>query len=186
MRRRPRLTWPRALLVAAIVLCGALAVLWFVPSGQYLLLPDKARPVEPLVSIDNETGRTGANGGGIYMVDILVRRANLLERIFPGLNDGATLVPGQVFNPVGVSEQQRQQSSSLDMTRSQQIAAAVALESLGYARRCDAERGRDLARRAGLALLRQARAGRRDRRSGRIAREDARRPAGRDGGRETR
>ena len=133
MRRRPRLTWPRALLVAAIVLCGALAVLWFVPSGQYLLLPDKARPVEPLVSIDNETGRTGANGGGIYMVDILVRRANLLERIFPGLNDGATLVPGQVFNPVGVSEQQRQQSSSLDMTRSQQIAAAVALESLGYA-----------------------------------------------------
>ena len=43
------------------------------------------------------------------MVDILVRKANLLERFFPGLNDGATLVPGeQVFNPVGVSEQQRQ------------------------------------------------------------------------------
>ena len=96
------------------------------PSSQYLLLPDKARPVAPLVSINDKTDRTGPNGSGIYMVDILLRKANLLEQVIPSINGDATLVPEQAVNPVGVSEAQRQQSSSLDMTRSQQIAAAVA------------------------------------------------------------
>ena len=66
------------------------------------------------------------------MVDILVRKATLLERLFPGVNDGADLVPGERLNPQGVSEQQRRQANQLDMTRSQQIAAAVALETLDY------------------------------------------------------
>ena len=131
--RRFRPSWRRALAVSLVAVGGLAAGLWFAPSGQYLLLPDKARLVEPLVEIPSEGKQAAAgNGSGIYMVDILVRKANLLERLFPGLNDGATLVPGRVFNPVGVSEKQRQKSSDLDMTRSQQIAAAVALRSLGY------------------------------------------------------
>ena len=131
---RRLLTWRRALALAVLVLGGLAAVLWFAPSDQYLLLPDKARLVEPLVEVPSEpaNGDEGEGRGGIFMVDILVRKANLLERLFPGLNDGATLVPAHVFNPVGVSEQERRKSSNLDMTRSQQIAAAVALRSLGY------------------------------------------------------
>lgn len=70
--------------------------------------------------------------GGIYMVDILVRRASLFERLFPQIHDSASLVPEEEFNPAGVSEPQRRQSSLNQMSRSQQIAVAVALRELDY------------------------------------------------------
>jgi hypothetical protein len=38
------------------------------------------------------------------MVDILVRKATLFERIFPQVHDDATLVPGEIVNPAGLSE----------------------------------------------------------------------------------
>jgi PDZ domain-containing protein len=126
-----RLTWRRGLLASLLVLGGTAAALWLIPSDHYLLLPDTARPVEPLVSVPDEKAGSGEDGG-IYMVDILVRKANLLERLFPSLEDGASLIPAQVLNPEGVSDKQRQRSSNLDMSRSQKIAAAVALEALGY------------------------------------------------------
>lgn len=131
--RRVRLTWRRWLAVALLAVGGVAAGLWFAPSDQYLLLPDEAQPVEPLVQIADEQEGDGGGEGGIFMVDILVRRASLLERLFPGVHDGATLVPSDRLNPHGVSEQQRRQSSNLDMTRSQEVAAAVALRALGYA-----------------------------------------------------
>ena len=65
------------------------------------------------------------------MVDVLVRKASVLERIFPGIEEGSSLVPAEQVNPVGVSDEQRRQSSLNEMSRSQQIAAAVALRSLG-------------------------------------------------------
>jgi Lon-like protease len=70
--------------------------------------------------------------GGIYMVDILVRRASLFERLFPQIHESASLVPEEEFNPTGVSEPQRRQSSLNQMSRSQQIAVAVALRELDY------------------------------------------------------
>ncbi len=122
-----------AIVAVVVVALGGTAVgLWLTPSGQYLLLPDEARPVAPLVQIADEGPQAAGDDAGIYMVDILVRRANLLERLMPGLNSGASLISAQAINPHGVSDQQRRQTSSLDMTRSQQVAAAVALESLGY------------------------------------------------------
>jgi Lon-like protease len=65
------------------------------------------------------------------MVDVLVRKASVLERIFPGIEEGSSLVPAEQVNPVGVSDEQRRQSSLNEMSRSQKIAAAVALRSLG-------------------------------------------------------
>jgi PDZ domain-containing protein len=134
------LTWRRSLVVAIIALGGLALALWLIPSGQYVLLPDEAQRVDPLITIAGEESdgnqadgsQAGESEGGIYMVDILVRKANLLERIFPRVNEGADLIPEERINPEGVSEEQRRQSSRLDMTRSQQIAAAVALEQLGY------------------------------------------------------
>ena len=70
--------------------------------------------------------------GGIYMVDIFVRKANLLERVFPGIHDGASLVPAKAVNPEGVSESERIHESQQEMSQSQKIAAAVALRYLGY------------------------------------------------------
>lgn len=118
---------PALLLAAVAAVVGGLYV---IPSDHYLVLPDRARPADPLVSVPGEKeGESSA--GGIYMVDVLVRKASLLERAFPGIAEGSSLVPAEQVNPVGVSDEQRRQSSLNEMSRSQQIAAAVALRSLG-------------------------------------------------------
>ena len=99
-------------------------------SSHYLFLPDPARPVDPLVSVPGE-GEGGEEESGVYMVDIFVRRASLVERLLPGVADGSSLVPGRAVNPHGVSEGQRRRESENEMSRSQEIAVAVALRSLG-------------------------------------------------------
>jgi len=121
----------RRVLALAAVMAAVVAVLVFVPSDHYLFLPDRARPVDPLVHVPGEA--TGEDApGGIYMVDILVRRASLLERVYPGVEEGSTLVPEHAVNPVGVSDTQRRQQSLNQMSRSQEIAVTVALRELGY------------------------------------------------------
>lgn len=124
----------KRLLAAAALLAVVAGVLFVVPSDHYLFLPDRARPVDPLVAIEDEDPEedTGTADEGIYMVDILVRRASLLERLFPAFAGGATLVPPHAVNPVGVSESQRRQTSLNQMSRSQAVAVTVALRSLGY------------------------------------------------------
>ncbi len=124
MRRRLAIL---ASLVVLVVLTG-LALTW-IPSDHYIVLPDRARPTDPLVAIPGES--RDEDESGIYMVDVRVGRANLLERIFPGIHEGASLLPEQVLNPQGVSDQQRRTSSLNDMSRSQLVAIAVALDHLG-------------------------------------------------------
>jgi Lon-like protease len=82
------------------------------------------------VSVPDED--TTSAEGGIYMVDILVRRASLFERVFPQVYGDAELVPQEVVNPAGLSERERKQESLSEMSVSQQIAIAVALENLGH------------------------------------------------------
>ncbi len=77
-----------------------------------------------------DADRDGAEG--VYMVDVLVRRANLFERLFPQIYDGAELVPDERVNPAGLSERERRQHSLQEMSTSQQIAIAVALRVLGH------------------------------------------------------
>lgn len=126
---RPGLALRLVAIIGALAL-GTLLALWLVPSSDYILLPDRAKPVEPLVTVPNEGIKAGK--GGIYYVDVLVRRATILEQIFPGLHDGSTIVPPHAINPPGVSDSQRRQADLRDMTRSQDVAAAVALRELGY------------------------------------------------------
>lgn len=116
-----------ALVVALFAVAAALVVL---PSDHYLFLPDRARPVDPLVEVPGE--RRANEEGGIYMVDILVRKASLLERIFPRIESGATLVPEHFVNPQGLSDDERHRESLGEMSVSQKIAIAVALRNLGY------------------------------------------------------
>ena len=122
---------PARLLVGGLVLLAIVAaVLWLVPSNDYIFLPDRARPVEPLVHVQGE--RPSSRAGGIYLVDVLVRQANLLERLVPSIRSGSTLVPESAITPPGVTQQQRRQADARAMERSQEIGAAVALRALGY------------------------------------------------------
>ena len=114
-------------LVLVVVVAG-LALTW-IPSDHYIVLPDRARPTDPLVSVPGED--MGEGRSGIYMVDVRIGRANLLERIYPGIHEGAALLPEQVLNPAGVSDTQRRRSSLNAMSRSQLVAITVALEELG-------------------------------------------------------
>ena len=128
MRFRIR-RWHIPILVL-LALAAVAAILYAIPSGEYLYVPDRAIRADPLVTVPDDKNAGGP--GGIYMVDVRVRSASLLERLIPGLNSGASLVPAERVNPLGVSDAERQQSGKQDMQRSQQLAAVVALRSLGY------------------------------------------------------
>ena len=116
-----------AILGLAVVTFG---ILYLVPSSDYILLPDRAHPVAPLVRVQG--GHEPRGPGQIYFVDVLERRASELESLFPWLHDGATLVPAQALVPPGESDQAARQADLRAMQVSQQIAAAVALRHLGY------------------------------------------------------
>jgi PDZ domain-containing protein len=117
-------------LALGAVLLAVVAVVYLAPSDKYIFLPDEARPLAPLVKVEGE--KRDRNGSGIHYVAVDVRQASILEEAFPGLHDGATLVPQDVVRPKGVDERARRQSELREMSRSQAYAAAVALRSLGY------------------------------------------------------
>jgi PDZ domain-containing protein len=121
---------PVRVAAAGLVLAAVVAALFLLPSDDYLLLPDEARAVGPLVQVEGE--KPQRNGGGIYFVAVDVRKASLIESIFPGLHEGSTLVPQEQLLPPGVDEKARRQGELRAMARSQQVAAAVALRRLGY------------------------------------------------------
>jgi PDZ domain-containing protein len=125
-----RSRWFRLFLLLFAVVAVTGLVLTFLPSDHYLVLPDRARPTDPLVSVPGEDNGS-AGGGGIYMVDVRIGRANLFERLFPGVREGADLLPEHVINPEGVSDTQRRRSSLNEMSRSQLTAITVALRQLG-------------------------------------------------------
>ena len=91
---------------AVVVLLVTAFVLWLVPSNSYIFLPDRAHPVESLVKVD--APRAKPDKGGIYFVDIFVRKASLIERLWPGIHEGAELIPKSALLAPGVSDKQRQ------------------------------------------------------------------------------
>jgi Lon-like protease len=127
VRRALRPTSGRLLALGLALLAAALALI-LLPSGEYIFLPDRAHPVAPLVSVP---GGKPPTSGSVYFVDVVVRKATLLERLLGGLHHGADLYPASAVNPPGVSDRARELIDLEDMRRSQQIAAAVALKAAG-------------------------------------------------------
>ena len=121
---------PARLIAAGLVLLTAVAALWVVPSDKYIFLPDEARAVAPLVEVEGE--RPDDDGGGIYYVAVDVRKASLLEKLLPGLREGATLVELSQVRAPGQNEQEHRRAEIASMRQSQRYAAAVALRALGY------------------------------------------------------
>jgi len=132
-----RLLTPGRLAAAGLALLAvAITAALLVPGGgSYIFLPDEAHAVDPLVRVEgvDRAREPRAEGeAGIYFVDVIVRRASLLERIYPGVREGAELVPEHRVNPTGIPDAARRRGSLRQMSRSQQVAAAVALRHLGY------------------------------------------------------
>jgi Lon-like protease len=123
-----KLLSPAKLIVAGLVLVAVVLALLVIPSSEYVFLPDPAHPVAPYVTVPG--GHDPAKGG-VYYVDVVVRKATLLERLFGGLHEGADLYPASAVEPPGVNDQERRRIDRQDMQRSQQIAAAVALRAAG-------------------------------------------------------
>ena len=115
-------------LLGLLVLAGLVA--YIVPSNDYILLPDQAHPVAPIVHVQG--GHEPKGPGGIYFVDVFERKASLLESWFPSIRSGSTLVPASLIVPPGVSSEQARRADLRQMTVSQRVAAAVALRRLGY------------------------------------------------------
>jgi PDZ domain-containing protein len=124
-----RLFSPARLAVAGLIVAAAAFAVWVFPTDSYIFLPNRAHPVAPLVEVE---GGMNPKDGGIYFVDVLVRKATLLERLWPGAREGATVVPADQVRPPGVSEEERRREELGEMQMSQEVAAAVALRSLGY------------------------------------------------------
>lgn len=123
----------RRTFAAGLALLGVVAaVLWFVPSDHFILLPDPATPADGVVHVPGEKEDGPRDEGGIYFLEVHVRKASVLERLFPSLHEGASLVPEDVYNPAKLTFEERRKISLDEMSLSQQVAITVALRSLGH------------------------------------------------------
>lgn len=127
---------PRVLGGIAALFILAVVILYALPSGdlpgqaeKYILLPDVAHPVSPLVKVQ---GARPPKPGSLYFVDVLERRASALEAIFPSIRAHSTLVPANAIVPPCASPAQAEAAAIQEMSFSQRVAAAVALRKLGY------------------------------------------------------
>src|ERR1044072_6304172 len=95
---------PARLAAVGVVLLGiVVGILLIAPaSGTYIFLPDKAHPVDPVVTVQG--GRREPDEGGIYYVDVLVRKATWMRRLFPSIRGASTPVPRDALTPPGVSD----------------------------------------------------------------------------------
>jgi PDZ domain-containing protein len=111
-------------------LAVALFGLWVVPSPDYLVLPN---PAQPLVGrVDVEGGHEPSDGGGIYYLDVTLRRATWLEHVFAFTRpDGASLTPAEAVVPQGSTFEDERLQNLDEMNRSENVAAAVALRQAG-------------------------------------------------------
>ena len=118
-------------IVGTIVVLALLTglILLRIPSGQYLLLPDVAHPVAPLVKVEDARP---AKGGALYFVDVREQQASEFDRLFPWFHQHASFEPAAAIVPPCSTTAQADAAQFEAMRVSQQIAAAVALRRLGY------------------------------------------------------
>jgi Lon-like protease len=125
-----QLTPWRAVGALVVLLLLTVLILVRIPSGQYILLPDIAHPVSPLVKVEGERTPTGA--GSIYFLDVIEKKASEFEALFPWIHSDATFEPANDVVPPCSTTRQALQAQLQEMVFSQRVAATVALRRLGY------------------------------------------------------
>jgi PDZ domain-containing protein len=121
----------RLLAAAAIVIVAAAAFFLVHRTDEYLEIPDEAHPLAGLVSVPGPNNEQ--DGGGIYYVDVLVKRATLVESLVPAFRpEGADIIQREQLVQPGISDRERIKLELADMKLSQVVASTVALRSLGY------------------------------------------------------
>lgn len=102
-----------------------------IPSGDYLLLPDPAHPVAPLVHVAGD--KTAKGTGELYFVDVQEQKASEFDTLFRSwLHPHSALEKASDLIPPGSSDKAFQQVQLRQMATSQKVAAVVALRKLGY------------------------------------------------------
>jgi Lon-like protease len=127
-----RLLTPLRLASAGFALLVLVALLLVTrTSDHYLEVPDQAHPLENLVKVPGAKPQN--DGGDIYYLDILLKRASLLESLVPAFRpEGADLIErAQILDP-GISDSERRQLDLATMKVSQTVASVVAARQLGY------------------------------------------------------
>jgi Lon-like protease len=119
-------------ILVALGIAGLAAafVLWVLPAEEFVFEPGTAKSLADRVEVE---GARPVGAGGVYYVDVFVRRTSRLEDLFPALlPDGSDVVPEEELLPPGTSESDRDRQTAADMERSERVASAVALQALGY------------------------------------------------------
>jgi PDZ domain-containing protein len=113
------------------LLALAAFLLWILPSHDYLVLPNPAQPLNGRVKV--EGGQEPTTPGGIYYLDVTLRRATWLEHVLAFTRpDGASLAPAAEVVPRGSSFAAERKQNIAEMQRSEEVAAAVALRQAGF------------------------------------------------------
>ena len=122
---------PARLATAGVVVLAVVAVVALTQkSDKFLEVPDEAHPLAGLIQVPGATKRS--DGGGIYYVDVILKRASLLQASFRLFRpEGADLIPQDAFVPCGISYGQQLKLENETMRVSQEKASAVALRALG-------------------------------------------------------
>jgi Lon-like protease len=114
----------------AILLVAAFAYGITQKSDQLLEVPDKAHSLNGLITVPGSARRQ--DGGGVYYVDVVLRKASLLQSSFKLFRpEGADLISQKDFVPTGLTYSQQLQVDEQTMKVSQKKASVVALRALG-------------------------------------------------------
>jgi len=126
-----RLSPVRLAAAGAVLLAVVLALLATRQTNQFLEVPDEPHSLTGVVTVPGHTRKQ--DGGGIYYVDVVVKKASQLESSFSFLRpEGADVIPQDQFVPPGLTYQQQLKLESETMQVSQRKASVVALRALGY------------------------------------------------------
>ena len=127
---KAKITPFRVVAAIAIALLATTVILYKIPTNQYLYTVDTAHPLAPYVYVQ---GAHPAGTGELFFVDVQEKQASELDLLLRGwLDPHSTLVPVSHVVPHGVTSGEEVQAGFREMATSQQFAAAVALDRLGY------------------------------------------------------